>query len=274
MSIKAFISYSHRDEKWLDLLHRHLAMLRHEGLIELWFDKQIEAGGRIDGGVSDALDESQLFLALVSPDFLNSNYCYEKEMAGAMDRATDGTIRIVPIILEPCDWKSSPLAQFKALPKDGTPVSLWANPNVAMLDVVTEIRKLLTADVTPPDARSPASEGQPPKRRMRVKRDFDTIDIADFRDAAFGVIRDYFQSSCGELNQIGDTLRARFEFMSATAFTCTVVNRAKRDGDAHITVHNEKSRRLGDITYSFNAHGEEGTANGMIDVRLMNSSCS
>ena len=173
MSTKAFISYSHRDEKWLDLLHRHLAMLRREGVIELWFDKQIEAGGSIDDGVSSALEVSQLFLALVSPDFLNSSYCYEKEMGQAIERAANGTMRVVPIIFEPCDWKSSPLAQFKAVPKDGNPVSLWANPNVAMLDIVTELRRVLpTQTDTPPGvAQTAPSQGG---RRIRVKRDFDS----------------------------------------------------------------------------------------------------
>jgi len=265
MSVQAFISYSHRDEKWLDLLHRHLVMLKREGVVELWFDKQIDAGGHIDDEVSSGLADSQLFLALVSPDFLASNYCYEKEMVQAIERASYGTMRVVPIILEPCDWKSSPLAQFKALPKDSTPISLWANPNVAMLDIVNELRRVLPKQADKAGVVSPtASSGS--RRRVKVKRDFDSIEKADFRDASFEAIRTFFKSSIAEINQIGEPLKARFEEMSPTSFTCTIVNHAQRSGEAHITVHNQKSRSLGDITYTFSPHGPPDSANGVMNV--------
>ncbi len=68
MAANAFISYSHRDEKGLELLHKHLAMLRRDGLIDVWFDRQIDAGGKIDNEIAGALSRSELFLALVSPD--------------------------------------------------------------------------------------------------------------------------------------------------------------------------------------------------------------
>ncbi len=44
-----------------------------------------------------------------------------------------------------------------------------------------------------------AAPVQPGVRRYRVKRDFDEIDRSDFREAAFGVIRDYFEraNACG-----------------------------------------------------------------------------
>lgn len=106
---KAFISYSHRDEKALDRLHKHLAMLGREGLIETWYDRNILAGGDIDREVQKALADSELFLALISPDFLASDYCYKREMETALARHDEGSMRVVPIILEPCDWQSSPL---------------------------------------------------------------------------------------------------------------------------------------------------------------------
>lgn len=126
---KAFISYSHRDEKPLDRLHTHLAMLRREGMISAWYDREILAGDDVDQEVGSNLDGSDIFLALVSPDFLASDYCYEREMTEALKRHEDGSIRIIPIILEPCDWKSSPLGKLKALPKDGKPIEPANSPN-------------------------------------------------------------------------------------------------------------------------------------------------
>ena len=96
--MKAFISYSHRDQGMLDRLHAHLAMLRREGGISDWYDRKIAAGGDIDREVAQQLDDCRIFLALVSPDFLDSGYCYEKEMARAIERHEAGEITIVPIM--------------------------------------------------------------------------------------------------------------------------------------------------------------------------------
>ena len=116
---KAFISYSHLDEKALERLHTHLATLRRDGQLTAWYDRKILAGGMIDNEVASNLSDSELFLALVSPDFLASNYCYEREMEIALKRHDEGSLRVVPIILEACDWKSTPLGKLKIIPKDG-----------------------------------------------------------------------------------------------------------------------------------------------------------
>jgi hypothetical protein len=71
------------------------------------------------------------------------------------------------------------------------------------------------------------------------------------------------------LNDIGDpSLKAKFEVMHANAFTCTVVNRAKRSGgEAHITVRNTKqSGHFGDISYVYERHAADNTSNGSIRV--------
>jgi hypothetical protein len=97
---RAFISYSHRDEKALERLHTHLATLRREGKITAWYDREILAGDDIDSIIGSNLAESEIFLALVSPDFLDSNYCYEQEMAKALQRHAEGTLRLVPVMRE------------------------------------------------------------------------------------------------------------------------------------------------------------------------------
>jgi hypothetical protein len=268
---KAFISYSHDDEKALGRLHTHLAMLRREQLITAWYDREVLAGGDIDREISSNLSDSDLFLALVSPDFLASNYCYKQEMEKALKRHEDGTLRVIPIILEPCDWKSSPLNKLKALPKDGKPISTWTNENIAYLDVVTELRRLaevpersLREDATKSPSRGSNQVGQQ-SRRYRIKKEFDSIDRDEFRQKSFVAIRDYFRHSISELNEIGDPIRARFEKISEVAFACTVLNKASRTKEAHIIVQSGGDGPFGDgITYSFSRRSD--AINGMVLV--------
>lgn len=268
---KLFISYSHKDEKALEKLHKHLAMLRREGLIEAWFDREILAGDNIDAEIKNNLATSDFFIALVSPDFIASDYCYEKEMKEAIGRHDEGTIRVIPVIAEPCDWTPSPLGKLKALPKDGQPISTWANENVAYLDVATQLRRLLSATETKAAASTrPATTEVAPRapRGYRVKKEFDTIDKEDFRKKTFETIAEYFQKSIHELNEVGDPIRARFEMMGDGAFTCTVLNKGMgaRSGEAHITVHAHSQNMFKEISYHFGQRTAANTANGHIRV--------
>ena len=269
MPMTAFISYCHADEKALERLHKHMAVLKREGTLPTWTDHAIKPGDRLDTVIAAHLDRSQVFLALISPDYLASGYCYDKEFARAQELAAAGRMRIVPIILEPCDWLSSPFKEYAALPQDGQAVSGFTNPNVAYLNVVSGLRRIVDAAGTP-SATPSAAPASGSVRRPRIKQDFDTIQRAEYADRAFSVIRDYFSSSCAEMAQIGEDLRAKFEDMDPTAFTCSVVNRAKlRGGEAHITVHNTKSRNHGfggDISYVNQRHASRNTSNGSIHV--------
>lgn len=267
--MKAFISYSHKDAGALDRLHTHLAMLHREGAIEAWFDREILAGGELDAEISAQLESCELFLLLISPDFLASDYCVEREMQSALERHAAKNARVVPIIIEPCDWTASPLRQLKALPRDAKPVSEWTNENNAYLDVVNEIRRILRSDCLSdgPIASDPATEGGAATRRYRVKRDFDEIDRSDFRSTAFQSLRSYFERAIVEIDSI-DALRGRFVPLTETSFTCTLVNKARDRSVAHITVHcRGSSHGFSDIFYSFIENAADNTANGGFSIK-------
>jgi hypothetical protein len=269
MPVRAFISYSHADDKVLDRLHKHLAMLQREQLLSAWSDHAILPGSPIGQTIDAQLEECGLFLALVSPDYLASRYCYDKEFDRALELFKAGRMRIVPVILEPCDWLASPLSEYMALPKNGKPISEWTNANNAYLDIVTGLRRLLQAPAARSDQpRAEATDGAIGIRKLKLQRDFDSIQKAEFADGAFEVIRDYFQKASAELMQASDDLRTRVQDMGPTAFTVSLVNRAKlRQGESHITVHNHKRRNgFGDITYSYEAHAPDNTSHGAIRV--------
>lgn len=269
--MRVFISYSHRDAASLERLHVHLATLLREGRIHTWFDREILGGDNIDDEIKRELEAAGLFLLLISPDFIASDYCVEQEMRRALERHDAGSARVVPIILQPCDWASIPsLRRLKALPKDGNPISEWANANTAFLDVVQELRRILnveepkTATTTPP--KDLLTSAQPSISRYRVQRDFDDIDRGQFRDIAFAAIRDYFRRAIQEISEI-EGLRGRFIDLGATAFGSTVINRGRQYGTAHITVHCGKGKySLGDIYFSFSENAKENTANGGFNV--------
>src|SRR5712691_6685489 len=140
--ISAFISYAHADEPLKDRFLVHLAALRRESLIGVWHDRLLKPGQHLDSAIEKELAAADLVILLISPDFIHSNYCTEKEMQRAFARAKAGACKVAAIILEPCQWTNIPidgggrLGDFLALPRDGRPVTEWQNQNAAFNSVV------------------------------------------------------------------------------------------------------------------------------------------
>jgi hypothetical protein len=135
-----FLSYSHKDEAIRDQLETHLSMLRRQGVISMWHDRRILPGDNIDDIIMRELEQADIVLLLVSPDFLASEYCYGVEVARALDRHAAGEARVIPVILRPCDWHTAPFGKLRALPTDGRPVTKWPDHDDAFLDIARAIR--------------------------------------------------------------------------------------------------------------------------------------
>lgn len=252
---KLFISYSHIDNRVLEQLHKHMAILREEGKVSAWFDREILAGGNLNADIKEKLDEAEIFIAIVSPDYLYSNYCYQIEFKHALKRKENGDLIIVPVIAQPCDWHASPFGEMKAIPTDGKPISDWVNENTAYLNIVQELRRLLNAEkvlkkVDPNGGSSLIAEKT--KKAYKVKQDFTEVDIIDFRENTFEIIRRYFEESLSEINTLED-IQARILHNDKKSFTCLITNRRKVDSKGYMTVQIPSESHFGrsGLNYSF-----------------------
>lgn len=231
--MKAFISYSHNDNNYLDQLHKHLAQLRRDNVLTDWTDNDILPGSAIDDQVIASLRSSDLFLAILTPDYINSGYCYEKEFKLAQELQKSGDLTIVPVIAEPCDWLSTPFQQFKALPKDGKPITDWNNKNTAFLDVVQALRKLIagsnTVEATLPHHKSA------PSRNYKIKKDFDSIQKMDFVEKTFDEVMEGLEKNVAELNDL-ENIQAKITQKEKEQFTALLVNRNKINTESTLSV--------------------------------------
>ena len=141
--VKIFYSYSHKDERFRDVLATHLSLLKRQGLISEWHDRQIKPGDDWEKSIDYHLKDTDIILLLVSMDFIASDYCYEKEMKLAIKRHEQGDALIIPIILRPASWHSAPFGRFQALPKDGKPITTWRNRDSAWVNVIDGITKMI-----------------------------------------------------------------------------------------------------------------------------------
>lgn len=264
MAARVFISYSHVDSALLDRLHRHLAQLQRDGSLDGWYDREITAGARFDREIDNELAQADIFLACASPDYIASEYCMDKELQAALEREENGKLVIVPVVFEPCEWRETALGKFKAVPKDGKAVSEHTNPNIALLDVASELRRLasqLNAPLEIKSAGGPVGEHEISlgANRYRIKKEHDALNKRDFIDSAFAEIFKFFEASAQELASIQD-IEARLTPILGDSFACTVINRGLQRGFE--TLHVRKGGSFGAIDILYGERNSSSTSNG------------
>jgi internalin A len=141
MALKLFYSYSHEDETLRDRLGKHVESLQRQGKVVGWHDRLITAGTEWKGEIDKNLEEADIILLLVSADFVASDYCYDIEMKRAMERHKAGEARVIPIILQACNWETAPFGKLQVLPHNGKAVALWSDREEAWTIVLKGIEK-------------------------------------------------------------------------------------------------------------------------------------
>lgn len=142
--IKVFTAYSHKDEGLRDKFEAHLAVMKRNGHIVIFHDRRIIPGQDWQQTIASQLFDSDVLIALISPDFLDSDYCSGVELQAALARQETGDMTVVPVILRPCDWQAQdPLSKLQALPTDAMPISKWQDADEAFFDVTAGLRRVV-----------------------------------------------------------------------------------------------------------------------------------
>jgi hypothetical protein len=141
--IELFYCYARKDHALRDKLDAHLAPLRRLRPITIWHDGEIVPGTSWEREVEMHLNTANIILLLISPAFMQSDYCYSKEMKRALERHHAKEACVVPILLRPVAWRGTPIEQLQMLPSNARPVTGWRNRDQALEDVAEGIRKVL-----------------------------------------------------------------------------------------------------------------------------------
>lgn len=233
MALRVFLSYSHKDKVLLDKLKTHLAIVRRRGLADFWDDSHLSAGMRFESTIYSQLDVADVILLLISADFLNSEFCYSKEMEHALTRERVGKARVIPVILHDCQWKKDPRLQaLTALPRDGLPLTRWDNLDTACANVVDGVFEVLetlaakrvgVADVPATRARGTATGVPKPSRALPRP-----ADRARFLSEAHAQIARYFEHALARLRTAQATIQTEFTRVDSRTFVCRAVPSGRR----------------------------------------------
>ena len=140
-----FYSYSHKDAQYRNDTETALSLLKKNNLLKDWSDLNILPGQTISKEIRKKMDEVDILVFLLSPDFINSDECM-KEWDYSKQLAAEGKpISRIPIILRDCSWKDLlGNDDIKALPKDGKPVANFDNKDTAWQQVYTGIKAVIS----------------------------------------------------------------------------------------------------------------------------------
>ena len=82
-------------------------------------------------------------MLLISPDFLDSEFIYTRELPLALQRHKDREAVVIPVILRPSLWETEEFSGIQALPKGALPISQWENEDEAYLDVAKGLVRVI-----------------------------------------------------------------------------------------------------------------------------------
>lgn len=239
--LSVFFSYSHEDEQLRNQLEQQLSILKRQGVIATWHDRRITAGEEIDHAISGSLESADIILLLVSPAFLDSDYCYDREMLRAMERHEAREAVVIPVILRPCEWHNTPFGKLLATPTDGKPVTQWPDRDTAFLEVIKAIRaaaeklqsqgqavpKSASSPMRIKSAAQPVNFPAPRSSNLRLAQTFTERDRDQFKAETFEFMARFFEGSLQELEARNSGIEGTFRRVDANRFTAAIYRGGK-----------------------------------------------
>ena len=128
------------DAIFLHQLELCLKPLKQQGVISFWSLHNHLPSVDHQQTRAQKIEEADIVLLLVSPDFLADDFCMGQHLQWALRSHEAGQARVIPILVRPSDWGSTSFAHLQPLPVDKQPIMLWSNQDEAWAEVTVGIR--------------------------------------------------------------------------------------------------------------------------------------
>ena len=129
----------------------HLNPLNEALELSIWHDDPIIPGQAWKTYFESRIHHTDIFLLLVSEDFMNSQFIEQVELKAVIDRHKENKSVVIPVILDNCQWDIDlkvkdyefNLNELQVLPEEGRPIADWNSTDQAYNNVVAGVKKVL-----------------------------------------------------------------------------------------------------------------------------------
>lgn len=165
-----FVSYSHKDQEWLDYLKSHFSPALRAGSLDVWDDTRLRGGDDWQAEIEKAMRTCKVCILLVSRHSLTSDYIDRVEMKTILERVAKEGVRIYPVFVSPVHVPNEHwLRKYNWRPRDGRSLKQFdddsGNRDATMVSIVDELVAVLNEK---PPARAAARSTPSPVINSRV----------------------------------------------------------------------------------------------------------
>jgi hypothetical protein len=156
-----FISYSHKDSEWLDKLLIHLRPFVRKRRINVWTDRESQAGANWREEIQTALDSAKVAVLLVSPNFLASDFITDNELPPLLQAAQRKDLQVIWIPVSASAYIEAGIGEYTAVNKPPVPLDRLspAEQNDELVKIAAQISNAFAS--VPDDLHQRLSHGGP-----------------------------------------------------------------------------------------------------------------
>lgn len=123
-----FVSYSHKDAKWLEKLETMLAPLVRSKAVPLWTDRHIQPGAKWRQEIDAAMKAASVAVMLVSKNYLASDFINDVELPYILKSAQKHKVHPFCVVVGHCMYKATPLGELQAANDPAKPLNALRGP--------------------------------------------------------------------------------------------------------------------------------------------------
>lgn len=154
--LSVFYSYSHTDSHLTQQLIKALEPLGSHASFEIrhWYDGLILAGSDWEREIRQQIRQANVVLLLLSPKFIDSHFCYDKELEWALQQHLENRALVVPVILKEVPWRDKKFSPLQAIPRrsrasDPVAIKDWRSRGQAWEALRDQLASAITQYVQP-----------------------------------------------------------------------------------------------------------------------------
>ena len=130
---------------YLDPLVKALKPLEDNKRITIWHSGMVLPGQNPEAEKAKHIENTDIFLFLLSADLLASTAIMHHEVQPAFARQAEGKARVIPVLARSCNWEETQFAPLPMLPDNKKPmndIAYWKSMDFALKNIVKGVQRI------------------------------------------------------------------------------------------------------------------------------------